>query len=364
MRARARTGKPRSRTAAAKPRAVTTPRAADVSAPRTTDTPPHAATTRASVARARRVLAIEAAAIRALADRLDDGFAVALERIAACAGKVVVTGMGKSGHVCRKIAATLASTGTPAFFLHAAEALHGDVGMLERTDLVLAISNSGETQEILDLIPILERLGLPLIAMTGRLDSTLARAADVVLDVSVAEEACPLGLAPTASTTATLAMGDALAVALLEHRGFRPEDFAALHPAGTLGRKLLKVADLMHTGDAVPRVTTSTPIKEMLLEITSKRLGVTAVVDDNGRLAGVVTDGDLRRALLAPGHLLAGTASTVMNCRPKTIDAGALAAKALAIMERHAITSLLIVDEEQRPIGIVHLHDLLHARVV
>jgi arabinose-5-phosphate isomerase len=325
---------------------------------------PAGAAVHASITHARRVLAVEAAAIRALADRLDDGFARAIELIAACAGKVVVTGMGKSGHVCRKIAATLASTGTPAFFLHAAEALHGDLGMLERSDLVLAISNSGETQEILELIPLLERLGLPLVAMTGGLESTLARAADVVLDVSVAEEACPLGLAPTASTTATLALGDALAVALLEHRGFRAEDFAALHPAGALGRKLLKVLDLMHIGDAVPRVATSTPAKDMLLEITSKRLGVTAVVDDDGRLAGVVTDGDLRRALAEPGDLLARTAAALMSRRPKTIDADALAAKALAIMEQHAITSLFVVDGEGRPTGIVHLHDLLRARVI
>jgi arabinose-5-phosphate isomerase len=313
---------------------------------------------------ARRVLTIEAAAIRALSDRLDDAFVRAIELIAPCGGKVVVTGMGKSGHVCRKIAATLASTGTPAFFLHAAEALHGDLGMLERKDLVLAISNSGETVEILELIPVVKRLGLPLVVMTGRADSTLGRAADVVLDVSVAEEACPLGLAPTASTTATLAMGDALAVALLEHRGFRTEDFAALHPAGTLGRKLLRVADLMHTGDAVPRVLTTTATKDMLLEITSKRLGVTAVVDGDGRLAGVVTDGDLRRALAEPGDLLSRTAGAVMSRRPKTIEAQALAATALAIMERHAITSLFVVDAAGRPEGVVHLHDLLRAGVV
>ncbi|MBI3767327.1 MAG: KpsF/GutQ family sugar-phosphate isomerase [Deltaproteobacteria bacterium] len=328
------------------------------------DTAAASAATHASLVHARRVLGIEAAAIRALADRLDGSFVEAIELIAACAGKVVVTGMGKSGHVCRKIAATLASTGTPAFFLHAAEALHGDLGMVERKDLVLAVSNSGETEEILDLVPILEGLGLPLVAMTGVLDSTLARAADIVLDVSVAEEACPLGLAPTASTTATLAMGDALAVALLEHRGFRAEDFAALHPAGALGRKLLKVLDVMHRGDALPRVATSTPAKDMLLEITSKRLGVTAVVDESGRLAGVVTDGDLRRALAASGDLLARTASAVMSRRPKTIAADALAAKALAIMEQHAITSLFVVDDEGRPTGVVHLHDLLRARVV
>jgi arabinose-5-phosphate isomerase len=338
--------------------------AASASAPPRRDTDGASSAAHASLAHARRVLEIEAAAIQALADRLDDGFARAIERIAACAGKVVVTGMGKSGHVCRKIAATLASTGTPAFFLHAAEALHGDLGMVERKDLVLAISNSGETQEILDLVQILERLGLPLVAMTGRLDSTLARAADVVLDVSVAEEACPLGLAPTASTTAMLAMGDALAVALLEHRGFRAEDFAALHPAGALGRKLLKVVDLMHGGDALPHVATTTPMRQVLLEITSKRLGVTAVVDADGRLAGVVTDGDLRRALADSGVRLTQTAAAVMSRHPKTIAADALAAKALATMEQHTITSLFVVDADGRPIGVVHLHDLLRARVV
>jgi arabinose-5-phosphate isomerase len=318
----------------------------------------------ATLAHARRVLAIEARAIARLADRLDERFAQAVELIVARGGKVVVTGMGKSGHVCRKIAATLASTGTPAFFLHAAEALHGDVGMLERKDLVLAISNSGETAEVLELVPILKRLGLPLVALTGRADSTLGRAADVVLDVSVAEEACPLGLAPTASTTATLAMGDALAVALLERRGFRPEDFAALHPAGTLGRKLLKVGDLMHTGTALPVVTDATPMADTLLEITSKRLGVTAVVDDQGRLVGVVTDGDLRRALARPGDILARVAAEVMSRGPKTVAAEALAAEALAIMERHAITALFVVEPAGRPAGVIHLHDLLRAGVV
>jgi arabinose-5-phosphate isomerase len=318
----------------------------------------------ASLVHARRVLAIEAAAITALAERLDSAFPRAVELVAGCAGKVVVTGMGKSGHVCRKIAATLASTGTPALFLHAAEALHGDLGMLERKDLVLAVSNSGETAEILDLVPILKRLELPLIALTGRPVSTLGRAADVVIDVGVAEEACPLGLAPTASTTATLAMGDALAVALLEHRGFRPEDFAALHPAGALGRRLLRVADLMHTGMAVPVVAVTTAMKDVLLEITSKRLGVAAVVDADGRLAGVVTDGDLRRALAASGDILARATAAVMSRQPKTIAAEALAAQALAIMERHAITSLFITDTAGCPAGVIHLHDLLRAGVV
>jgi len=331
-----------------------------------------AAQEHSSIAHARRVLGIEAAAIAALAARLGDAFAAAIELMARCGGKVVVTGMGKSGHVCRKIAATLASTGTPAFFLHAGEALHGDLGMLERTDLVLAISNSGETQEILDLLPILKRLGLPVVAMTGGLDSTLARAADVVLDVAVGEEACPLGLAPTASTTATLAMGDALAVALLQHRGFRAEDFAALHPAGTLGRKLLKVADVMHRGAELPRVRDNTPFKDTIVEMTSKRLGLTGVVDAKGVLIGVITDGNIRRAFERLPDIHRATARDLMTHArretmtgpPKTIDAEALAAKALAVMEQHTITSLFVVDGDGRPTGVVHLHDLLRARVV
>jgi len=324
-------------------------------------TPP---TPLASIAHARRVLAIEAEALATLAARLDARFDDAIRLIAGRGGKVVVTGMGKSGHVGRKIAATLASTGTPAFFLHAAEALHGDLGMLERHDLVLAVSNSGETAEILGLVPHVKRLGLPLVALTGRPASTLARTADAVLDVSVAEEACPLGLAPTASTTAALAMGDALAVALLEHRGFRPEDFAALHPAGTLGRKLLRVGDLMHTGDEVPRVSIGSAMTDVLLEMTTKRLGVTAVIDAERRLVGIVTDGDLRRALAGGGDVLTRTVAEVMGRCPKTIEAEALAALAVATMERHTITVLFIVDADDRPAGVIHLHDLLRAGVV
>jgi arabinose-5-phosphate isomerase len=318
----------------------------------------------ASVEHGRRVLAIEAEALATLAARLDARFDEAVRLIAGRGGKVVVTGMGKSGHVGRKIAATLASTGTPAFFLHAAEALHGDLGMLERHDLVLAVSNSGETAEILDLVPHVQRLGLPLVALTGRAGSTLARTAAAVLDVSVAEEACPLGLAPTASTTAALAMGDALAVALLEYRGFRPEDFAALHPAGTLGRKLLRVSDLMHTGDEVPQVGLRSVMTDVLLEMTAKRLGVTAVVDAERRLVGIVTDGDLRRALADGGDVMTRTVADVMGRRPKTIEADALAALAVAIMERHAITVLFILDADDRLAGVIHLHDLLRAGVV
>ncbi|MEO6029171.1 MAG: KpsF/GutQ family sugar-phosphate isomerase [Candidatus Binatia bacterium] len=312
----------------------------------------------------RRVLAIEAAALTALAARLDHRFDAAVRLIAGRGGKVVVTGMGKSGHVGRKIAATLASTGTPAFFLHAAEALHGDLGMLERQDLVLAVSNSGETAEILDLVPHVKRLGLPFVALTGRPQSTLARTADAILDVSVAEEACPLGLAPTASTTAAIAMGDALAVALLEHRGFRREDFAALHPAGTLGRKLLRVADLMHVGAAIPRVRTGSVMTDVLREMTAKRLGVTAVVDVDDRLVGIVTDGDLRRALAAGDLVTTRMVDDVMGLKPKAIDADSLAALAVSIMERHAITVLFILDADQKLAGVIHLHDLLRAGVV
>lgn len=317
-----------------------------------------------SIQHGRRVLAIEADALATLAARLDARFDDTVRLVAERRGKVVVCGMGKSGHVARKIAATLASTGTPAFFLHAAEALHGDLGMLARHDLVLCVSNSGETAEILDLVPHVKRLGLPLVALTGRPASTLARAADTVLDVSVAEEACPLGLAPTASTTAALAMGDALAVALLEHRGFRPEDFAALHPAGTLGRKLLRVGDLMHVGDEIPRVQLGSTMADVLLEMTAKRLGVTAVVDAEDRLVGIVTDGDLRRALASGGDVLARALAEVMGQRPKTIEAEALAALAVATMERHAITVLFVLDGRGRPAGVIHLHDLLRAGVV
>ncbi len=327
--------------------------------------PPAAADgTPPSIVHARRVLTIEADALTALAARVDERFEAAVRLVAGRGGKVVVTGMGKSGHVARKIAATLASTGTPAFFLHAAEALHGDLGMLERHDLLLAVSHSGETGEILDLVPHVKRLGLPIIALTGRPASTLARAADVVLDVSIAEEACPLGLAPTASTTATLAMGDALAVALLEDRAFRPEDFVALHPAGTLGRKLLRVSDLMHGGAEIPRVGLDTAMADVLLEMTSKRLGVTAVVDAEGRLAGIVTDGDLRRALAAGADVTARRVSDVMSRSPKTIASDALAAFAVATMERHAITVLFILDADERLTGVIHLHDLLRAGVV
>jgi arabinose-5-phosphate isomerase len=315
--------------------------------------------------RARRVLAIEAAAVKALAGRLDDGFERAVAILAQCAGKVVVTGMGKSGHICRKIAATMTSTGTPAVFLHAAEAAHGDAGVFVKGDAVVALSGSGETEEIVRLLPLVKRLDLPLVALTGDLHSTLARAADVVLDVSVTEEACPMGLAPTASTTAALALGDALAVVLFERKRFRAEDFAVLHPGGALGRRFLKVADVMHGGETMPLVHLTTPFRDTLVEITSKRLGVTGVLDAAGNLAGIITDGDLRRALERSADVRTSTAADIMTRHPKVITAGALAERALALMERHSITSLFILEESgRRPVGVVHLHDLLKAGVV
>jgi len=313
---------------------------------------------------ARRVLDVEAAALIALRDRLDASFDRAVEIMAACTGKVIVAGMGKSGIMCRKIAATLASTGTPAFFLHAAEGAHGDSGMLMRGDVALLVSYSGETNEVVSLLPLIKRLAVPTIAMTGRATSTLAGNADVVLDIGVAAEACPLGLAPTASTTATVALGDGLALALLEHKGFQPEDFAVLHPAGALGRRLLlRVSDLMHRDAEVPLVGLDTLMKDALLEMTAKRLGVTGVCNADGELVGVVTDGDLRRGLERGSDIKELTAGAVMTANPKAIDREALAAEAVTIMERHTITSLFVLDG-QRPVGLLHLHDLLRAGVV
>jgi arabinose-5-phosphate isomerase len=272
--------------------------------------------------------------------------------------------MGKSGFIASKIAATLASTGTPAFFLHPAEGIHGDLGMVVKGDVVVAISNSGETEEIVNLLPSIKRLGVKLISLVGNLNSTLAKLSDVCLDVSVAEEACPLGLAPTASTTAALAMGDALAVALLQNRGFKKEDFALFHPGGSLGRRLLiKVKDLMHVGPEVPQVRAEALMKDAILEITSKKLGVTAVVDDRGGLIGVLTDGDLRRALERGGNILPHGISQYMTRDPKVIDEEELAAKALQVMEHYAITSLLIIDSRRQVKGILHLHDILKAGV-
>lgn len=316
---------------------------------------------------ARRVLQIEADAVLALQPRLDESFCAAVQMILDCQGKVVVTGMGKSGLICQKIAATMASTGTPTFFLHPAEGIHGDLGMLSKGDVVIATSFSGETEEVCRILPIIKRMGLPLITMSGNPQSTLGIAGDVHLDISITEEACPLGLAPTASTTATLAMGDALAVALLSERGFKEEDFALFHPGGALGKKLLlRVEDLMHAGDEVPLVTPETLLREALFEITSKQLGVTGVVDGDGKLIGVFTDGDLRRIMEQGLESLQRPIRQVMSTSPKRILRRNLAAKALQIMEAHSITSLFVFadDEGTVPVGIVHLHDLLKAGVV
>ncbi|MGH7276574.1 MAG: KpsF/GutQ family sugar-phosphate isomerase [Candidatus Rokuibacteriota bacterium] len=314
---------------------------------------------------AERVLRLEAEAILGLIPKLDERFDRAVELLRGCAGRVIVTGMGKSGLIGRKIAATLASTGTPAYFLHPAEGVHGDLGMVARGDVVLALSNSGETDEILAILPPLKRLGVPIIMLTGSPASPLARQCEVVLDVSVPEEACPMNLAPTSSTTAALAVGDALAMVLLELRGLRPEDYAALHPRGTLGwRALFRVSDLMLTGDAVPVVSEGTPMREVIVEMTKKRKGTTTVVDAAGRLVGVITDGDLRRLHLRDTPIDELVAGEVATRESKTIRAGELAAKALEVMETWQITSLVIVDETRRPVGLIHMHDILKAKIV
>ena len=316
---------------------------------------------------ARRVLRIEAQALSDLADRIDGDFSRAVEMLLACKGRVVITGMGKSGLICQKIASTMASTGTPAFFLHPAEGIHGDLGMLMKGDVVIAVSNSGETDEIVRILPVIKRMGLPLVAMSGNPRSALRRAGDVFLDISIREEACPLGLAPTASTTATLAMGDALAVALLVRRGFKEEDFALFHPGGSLGRKLLlKVEELMHCGSEMPMCHESTPLKEALFEITSKKLGITGVLNDAGQLVGVFSDGDLRRSMAQGFEVLDRPIGEAMARCPKRVLASALAAEAVQIMEAHTITSLFVFDSDEGrvPVGIIHLHDLLKAGVV
>jgi len=314
---------------------------------------------------AERVLRIEAEAILGLIPKLDERFERAVELLRGCAGRVIVTGMGKSGLIGRKIAATLASTGTPAHFLHPAEGVHGDLGMVARGDVVLALSNSGETDEALAILPPLKRLGVPILLLTGNPTSSLARQCEVVLDVSVAEEACPMNMAPTSSTTAALAVGDALAMVLLELRGFRPEDYAALHPRGSLGwRALFRVADLMLTGDALPIVPESTPLRDVIVEMTRKRKGMTTVTDGAGRLVGVVTDGDLRRLHLTGKSIDDLSAGQVASREPKTIRSEDLAAKALEVMETWQITSLVIVDEARRPVGLIHMHDILRAKIV
>ncbi len=313
---------------------------------------------------AERVLRLEAEAILALIAKLDERLDRAVALLQGCSGRVIVTGMGKSGLIGRKIAATLASTGTPAHFLHPAEGVHGDLGMVARGDVVLALSNSGETDEVLAIVPPLKRLGVPIILLTGNPQSTLARQCEVVLDASVSEEACPMNLAPTSSTAAALALGDALAMVVLERRGLRPEDFAALHPRGTLGwRALVRVADLMHTGDAVPMVREDVRMKDVLVEMTGKRLGMTTVVDQVGGLVGVITDGDLRRLYLGGEPIAELAAGRVATRGAKLIGADELAAKALEVMETFAITSLVIVDRHHRPVGVIHLHDILRAKI-
>ncbi len=315
---------------------------------------------------AKKVLKTEAEAIYALIEKLNSNFEKAVEIIYKSKGRVVVTGMGKSGLVGKKIAATMASTGTPAFFLHPAEASHGDLGMVTSDDVIIAISNSGETEEVLGLIPFLKRYNVHIISVAGNPDSTLSRLADVILNVSVKEEACPFGVVPTASTTAMMAMGDALAVALLLKRGFKEEDFAFFHPKGTIGKKLfIKVKDLMHKGDEIPKVLLETPLSKTMLEMSSKRLGHAVVLDNESRIAGIVTDGDLRRGLEKwGGRLFELTAGEVMTRTPKTISEEELAAKALSIMENQSITALVVPDNEGRPVGIIHLHDILRQGIV
>ena len=314
----------------------------------------------------RRVLEVETRGLEAIAARIDGDFTRACQLLLSSRGRVVCIGMGKSGHVARKIAATFASTGTPAFYVHPGEAGHGDLGMITDADVVLALSYSGETDELLMLRPVLKRQGNAVVAMTGRPESTLATTADIHLDVSVPAEACPLALAPTTSTTAALALGDALAVALLEARGFTADDFARSHPAGSLGRRLLlHIADIMHAGDEVPRVTVDATVSEALVEMSHKRLGMTAVVDDDGRLLGLYTDGDLRRSLDdANVDLRTTRIGQVMTREPRTIGADALAVEAAQLMEAHKISGLLVVDAQQRVVGALNIHDLLRARVV
>jgi len=308
---------------------------------------------------------IEAAAILGLKARTGEAFGRAVQAMLAVRGRVVVMGMGKSGHIGRKIAATLASTGTPAMFVHPAEASHGDLGMIKGVDLVLAISNGGESEEITVILPVLKRLGVPLVAMTGGLDSTLARHADIVLDSGVEKEACPLNLAPTASTTAQLALGDALAVALLEARGFKTEDFARSHPGGALGRKLLThLGDVMRTGDAVPRVGPDTSFSDLMREMSAKGLGAAAVADAEGRVLGIFTDGDLRRLIEKGMDLRGRTAREVMHPRPRTIRDDALAVEAAELMEQHRITSVLVIDEQGKLCGAVNSNDLMRAKVI
>jgi len=315
---------------------------------------------------AKKIFAIEAESILKLQDRLDEKFIKAVNILLACTGKVIVIGIGKSGIIGRKIAATLACSGTPAFFLHPAEGIHGDIGMMAKGDVAIAISNSGETDEVIKVLPVVKRMGIPLIVLTGNSQSLLARNGDVVLDIGVQEEACILNLVPTASTAATMAMGDALAISVLERRGFKEEDFALLHPGGALGKKLLlRVGDLMHVKEAVPMVAQDDSMKVALIEMTSKRMGITGVCDSENNFVGVITDGDLRRALEKRDDVLAKKAREVMTTSPKTITMNALAATALQVMEQHSITSLFVLSESapKKVEGLIHLHDILKAGV-
>lgn len=336
-----------------------------MSSPDRAQPPANPSTDAGLAALGRAVIETEAAAVSALADRVDGNFVAAARHMLACEGRIVVLGMGKSGHIGGKIAATLASTGTPAFFVHPGEASHGDMGMITAKDVVLALSNSGETNELVVLLPLIKRLGVPLIALAGKPDSTIGKAATVVIDVSVEQEACPLRLAPTSSTTAALAMGDALAIALLDARGFTADDFAFAHPGGSLGRRLLlKVSDLIHTGDEIPKVAEDTLLREALVEMTRKGFGMTSVIDAGGRVAGVFTDGDLRRALDRSIDVHCAHMREVMTRQFKSIGAEMLAAEALAMMQKHKIAVLLVIDESNRLQGLLHMQDLLRAGVV
>jgi arabinose-5-phosphate isomerase len=313
---------------------------------------------------ARKVLRTEAAAILSLVDRIDATFDRAVQLLYACDGRVIVTGMGKSGLICRKIAATLSSTGTSAWFLHPAEAIHGDLGAIRENDVVIALSHSGETEELIRLLESIRRIGAQLIALTGDPDSTLARAADVTINCGIAEEACPMNLVPTASTTAALAMGDALAMTLLVRKGFREEQFASLHPGGRIGRRLMRVEHVMHAGDAAPIVRVSTAMADVFHEMSSKRLGMTCVIDDEGRLAGIFTDGDLRRLMARSSNVLTLSAGDAMTRNPITIAPDLLAVEALKVMEAHKITSVVVVDAERAVQGVVHLHDLWRTQMI
>ena len=316
----------------------------------------------AVIAKGKKVVRIEAGAVATLGERIGESFADAVELLLKCSGRVIITGVGKSGIIARKIVATMNSTGTPAFFLHPSDAVHGDLGMVRRDDVVMCISKSGDTSELQDLVPMFKRLGVPIISLVGRMQSKLAQDSDIALDASVEEEACPHALAPTSSTTAALVLGDALSIALLEQREFSREDFALYHPGGTLGKRLLlRVDELMVTGDAIPRVAGDLPLRDAIVEMTSKRLGCTCVVRKDGTLEGILTDGDLRRLLQRENDIARISAAQAMTPRPKTIQQGSLAVVALQEMESYNITQLVVVDPSHRPVGVVHLHDLVKA---